>query len=242
MHTPNTPMWSEHYSRMEYCQGVTSAPTATSFAILGLLGIQPWTAYELVAQANRSLHWFWPRSEAHLYAELKRIVERGHAQAEVVEGQRRQRTRYTITPAGRAALKEWLGTQPAPPSLEIEVVLRLFLADQGNIKDLRAALETTARQARDTYAAGRVLMEELLATGGAFPERLHLTERVTSLYAEVILLLDRWCEETLAEVETWPDTKDIGLTPQGRERIEELLDRIPATKQLTARKGHRRKQ
>ena len=63
---------------------MTSRPTATSFAILGLLGIQPWTAYELVLQSRRSLHWFWPRSEAHLYAELKRIVERGHAQAEVL--------------------------------------------------------------------------------------------------------------------------------------------------------------
>ena len=94
---------------MEYCQGVPSQPTATSFALLGLLGVQPWTAYELVAQVKRSLHHFWPRSEAHLYAELKRLVERGHAQAEVVEGRRRQRTRYTITPAGRAGARGLAG-------------------------------------------------------------------------------------------------------------------------------------
>ena len=70
-----------------------SRPTATSFALLGLLGVKPWTAYELVAQTRRSLHYVWPRSEAHLYAELKRLVERGHATAEVVEGRGRQRTR-----------------------------------------------------------------------------------------------------------------------------------------------------
>jgi PadR family transcriptional regulator AphA len=202
---------------------MTSPPTATSFAILGLLGIQPWTAYELVAQANRSLHWFWPRSEAHLYAELKRLVERGHARAEVIEGRGRQRTRYTITPTGRAALEEWLGTEPAPPSLEIEGLLRLFLADQGSTKDLRASLETTARQARKMYAGGRTLTDEVVATGGPFPERLHLTERVASFYAEFILLLIRWCDETLAEVETWPDTREIGLTPNGRRRLEQLL-------------------
>ena len=62
---------------------MASKSTATSFALLGLLALQPWTAYELVAQANRSLHFYWPRSEAHLYAELKRIVERGHASAAV---------------------------------------------------------------------------------------------------------------------------------------------------------------
>jgi PadR family transcriptional regulator, regulatory protein AphA len=202
---------------------MTSGPTATSFAILGLLGVQPWTAYELVAQSRRSLHWFWPRSEAHLYAELKRLVERGHAEAEVVEGRRRQRTRYTITPAGRAALQDWLRTEPAPPTLEIEGLLRLLLGDQGSVKDLRGALETTACQARELDADGRALAQDLLATGGPFPQRLHLTERLVAFYGEFVSLLIRWCDDTLAEVETWPDTRDIGLTPPARERLERLL-------------------
>jgi PadR family transcriptional regulator, regulatory protein AphA len=202
---------------------MTSRPTATSFAVLGLLGVQPWTAYELVAQSRRSLHWFWPRSEAHLYAELKRLVERGHAEAEVVEGRRGQRTRYTITPAGRAALQDWLRTEPDPPTLEIEGLLHLLLGDQGSVKDLRAALETTARQARELDADGRALVQDLLTTGGPFPQRLHLTERLAAFYAEFVSLLIRWCDETLAEVETWPDTRDIGLTSRARERLERLL-------------------
>jgi PadR family transcriptional regulator, regulatory protein AphA len=201
---------------------MTSRPTATSSAILGLLGIQPWTAYELVAQSKRSLHWFWPRSEANLYAELKRLVERGHAQAEVVEGRGRQRTRYTITPLGRAALRDWLRTEPAPPSLEIEGLLRVLLGDQGTAGELRAALEATARQARELTVNGVALVEELRDTGGEFPKRLHVTERVVSFYAEFLQLLIRWCEETLAEVETWPDTRDLGLTPRGRERLEAI--------------------
>ena len=202
---------------------MTSRPTATSFAVLGLLAVQPWTAYELVAQSRRSLHWFWPRSEAHLYAELKRLVERGHAEAEVLEGGRRRRTRYTITPLGRAALQDWLRTEPAPPALEIEGVLRLLLGDQGSVKDLRAALEATARQARAVRAEGLPLVDDLLTTGGEFPRRLHLIEPLVSFYAEFNRLLIRWCEETLAEVETWPDTQDIGLTPRGRERLERLI-------------------
>jgi PadR family transcriptional regulator, regulatory protein AphA len=204
---------------------MSSRPTATSFAVLGLLGVQPWTAYELVAQSRRSLHWFWPRSEAHLYAELKRLVERGHAEAEVVEGRGRQRTRYTITPAGLAALQDWLRTEPAPPTLEIEGILRLLLADQGSVKDLRAALETTARQARAVRADGVALVEELLATGGPFPQRIHLVEPLVTFYAEFNRLLIRWCDETLTEIDTWPDTRDIGLTPQARERLQRLVAR-----------------
>lgn len=202
---------------------MTSRPTVTSFALLGLLGVQPWTAYELVAQTRRSLHYVWPRSEAHLYAELKRLVERGHAVAEVVEGRGRQRTRYTITPLGRAALEAWLATEPAPPMLEIEGVLRVLLADQGTAQDLRAALEHTAHQARQQLADGRLLVQEQLITGGPLPQRLHLAELVVAFYGEFLRLLIRWCDDTIAETETWPDTKDIGLTPQARERLERLL-------------------
>ena len=201
------------------------SPTATSFAILGLLGLQPWTAYDLVAQARRSLHYFWPRSEAHLYAELKRLVERGHAHADVVEGRRRQATRYTITPQGRAALEEWLATEPAPPTIEIEALLRVLFADHGSLQDLRAALRATAQQTSVLRIGLLVLGEEALSTGGPFPERLHLVERVGALYGEFLLLLQRWCEETLVEIETWPDTRELRLTPQARKRFAQLLDR-----------------
>jgi PadR family transcriptional regulator, regulatory protein AphA len=204
---------------------MASSPTANSFAILGLLGLQPWTAYDLVAQARRSLHYFWPRSEAHLYAELKRLVERGHAHADVVEGRRRQATRYTITQEGRAALEEWLATEPAPPTIEIEALLRVLFADHGSLQDLRAALRATAQQTSVLRIGLLVLGEEALSTGGPFPERLHLVERVGALYGEFLLLLQRWCEETLAEIETWPDTRELGLTPQGRKGLAQLVDR-----------------
>lgn len=131
----------------------------------------------------------------------------------------------TITAAGRAALEDWLGTESAPPSFEIEGLLRLLLADQGSIKDLRAALETTARQACELRDSAAALGDELLDTGGPFPQRLHLTERAAALYGEFLLLLIRWCDETLGEVETWPETRDIGLTPSARERLTQLLAR-----------------
>ena len=202
-----------------------SPPTATSFALLGLLGVQPWTAYELVGQAQRSLHHFWPRSEAHLYAELKRLVERGHADAEVVEGRRRQRTRYTITPLGRTALEDWLGTEPAPPTLEVEGLLACcwVTREPQRICVLRSK-PPRARSAICPPTAWRS-PRSCWQPAGRSRSGFHLTERVVSFYGEFLLLLKRWCDETLAEVETWPDTRDIGLTPPGRERLERLLAR-----------------
>lgn len=200
-----------------------SKPTTTSFALLGLLGIKSWTAYEIVAQIQRGAHFFWPRSEAHLYAELKRIVERGHATSELVEGARRQRMRYTITPQGRAALEEWFGTEPSAPVVEIEGLLRMFLGDQATADDLRQSLEATARQARGFQTKGYALIEEALKTGGPFPHRLHLIEPMVGFLDDFYRLLIQWCEQTVAEIDEWPDTRDVGLTPEGRERLERIF-------------------
>ena len=202
---------------------MTSKPTTTSFALLGLLGIKPWTAYEIVAQIKRGMHFFWPRSDAHLYAELKRLVERGNATAEVVDGRRKQATRYAITPQGRAALKEWFDSEPAAPLLEVEGFLRLFLGDQTTKEKLRASLEATARHARELHAKGTTLIEELLDTGGPFPQRLHLIERQSAFIGDFYRSLIEWCEQSIIEIEEWPDTHTVGLTQRGRARWERIL-------------------
>lgn len=185
--------------------------------------MQPWTAYDLVAQSRRSLHWFWPRSEAHLYAELKRLVTRGWATAELVEGRGRHRSRYAITPDGRQALADWLQSEPAPPLLELEGMLRMLLADQGSVEDLRQAIETTARQARDYRADGMAVVRDLLATGGPFPQRMHLVVPLACFFAEFNKLLLQWCQDTLSEIQTWPTTQDLGLSPSAKDRLERLL-------------------
>ena len=60
--------------------------TTTSYAILGLLNIKPWSAYELTQQAQRSLRYVWPKSESHLYAEPKRLVRMGFARVTETAG------------------------------------------------------------------------------------------------------------------------------------------------------------
>ena len=55
--------------------------TSTSYAILGLLSLRPWTTYELAQQMQRALGQFWPRAESKLYEEPKKLVEHGLATA-----------------------------------------------------------------------------------------------------------------------------------------------------------------
>ncbi|MCH8115121.1 MAG: PadR family transcriptional regulator, partial [Chloroflexi bacterium] len=48
--------------------------TTTSYAILSLLALRPWTGYDLTRQATRSLRYAWPKSERLLYNEQKKLV------------------------------------------------------------------------------------------------------------------------------------------------------------------------
>src|SRR5689334_22534988 len=94
--------------------------TTTSYAVLGLLSVRPWTTYELAKQVQRSLNWFWPRAERKLYDEPKRLVDQGLATAKRERTGQRPRTLYDITAAGRAALAAWLSEPPAPRGGEFE--------------------------------------------------------------------------------------------------------------------------
>ena len=81
-----------------------SLPT-TSYAILGMLALRPWTAYELTQQLRRSLTYCWPKAESVLYDEPKRLVRLGLATAQRQPAGRRTRTAYAITDQGRRALE-----------------------------------------------------------------------------------------------------------------------------------------
>lgn len=82
---------------------------------------------------------------------------------------------------------------------------------------------TPAMHARALHAKGTALIEELLNTGGPFPHRLHLIERQATFIADFYRLLIEWCEQTIIEIDEWPDTRHVGLTPRGRDRFARIL-------------------
>ncbi len=84
--------------------GASAAPSlpTTAYAILGLLALREWSAYELTRQLRRSLDWCWPTAESVWYDEPKRLVRLGLATArrEQTATGRRARTVYAITGQG----------------------------------------------------------------------------------------------------------------------------------------------
>lgn len=177
--------------------------TPTSFAILALLAIRPWTTYELAQQVDRSLRWFWPRATSVLYTEPKKLAARGLASASREHTGRRPRTVYAITPAGRQALDEWLGRPGAGPALEFEALIQVAFADLGSRDQLLATLRSIRSCADDQRREAEDRMREYAETGGPFPERLPVIALTGKLLLEYSELVARWAAWAEAEVETW---------------------------------------
>ena len=182
----------------------------TSYALLGLLSLRRWTTYELAQQAQRSLRFLYPRAERILYAEAKRLAEAGLARSEATFTGKRRSTNYAITPAGRKALQAWLRTEPAPPVLEAEVLLRSFFGEFGRQEDLLAALETTRTQAIEVQRELAAMAEERLGGGAPFTERVGVVVLSMRFVTDFQRLLEEWAEWAAGEVATWehPDGRD----------------------------------
>lgn len=186
--------------------------TTSSYAVLGLLAIQPWTGYELTQQATRSLRFVWPKSERLLYAEPKKLVEHGLATARRESVGQRDRTVYTITEDGRAALSAWMTTTPQPPVLEAEALVRLLFAENGTTGDLLAALDAMARDASELHEQVTEINTGYLEGEHPFPERVHLSVLFATFQLEFFDLVTRWAEFAKAEIADWPSTDGLGMT------------------------------
>jgi DNA-binding PadR family transcriptional regulator len=203
--------------------------TTTSYALLGLLAIQPWTAYELTQQMRRSLHYVWPKSESLLYTEPKKLVDAGLARVTHQRRGDRTRAQYRITAAGRRALAAWLDTEPAAPLFELETMLRLTFADQGTPEQLARVLRSTSSWADGELARARPQIENYLDTGGPFPERLHLIALLVGFYGELFDLMRRFCGDAADLVETWDATTDVSTDDTLREMLERTLRLIDSS-------------
>jgi DNA-binding PadR family transcriptional regulator len=200
-------------------------PPTPAYVLLGLLAVRSWTGYELSQQVSRSLSHVWPASAAHVYREQQRLVRLGWATVTAeAAGPERTRNRYTITRAGRRALREWLDTEPAPTSLESEGMLRAWFADSGTTAQLVAALEKTATDARASVDRVVEVFSVSLAGQGAFESRAHLNAIVGEFVADVFALVADRCAQLAEEVGRWPDTTAPGFDEVARARMNRVVE------------------
>ena len=93
--------------------------TSTTYAVLGLLCVQPWSAYELAQQMARSLRFMWPRAESGIYREPQSLIGFGYASAGEVPGLRRTKLVYAATPACSAGVPAVAGRALGSPAVRV---------------------------------------------------------------------------------------------------------------------------
>ena len=177
----------------------------TSFAMLGMLAIRPWSTYELAKHVDRSLRPLWPRARSNLFNEPKKLVSHGLAVATEERVGRRPRTVYTITPAGRRALRHWLGTPGEGPVLEFEQLLKVFFADQGTKLNALSAVATIKLWARDRNAENIAVARSYMAGNGPFPERAAVLNIVGRFHTDFADMVNAWADWAATTIQTWPD-------------------------------------
>jgi DNA-binding PadR family transcriptional regulator len=134
--------------------------TLFSYEILGLVGQGGASAHDLrqLARHGRILDW---AGESQYYTEPKRLARLGYLEARKEPGKTRERTVYSLTDKGLAALRAYARTPVAFQPVKSELLLRLLICDlvgeaptrqstaalRDDIADLRARLEQSERRA-----------------------------------------------------------------------------------------------
>lgn len=181
--------------------------TTTSYGVLALLAKRPWSAYDLTREIRLSLSQCWPRAETGLYREPKNLVAQGLARAKAEMKGRQQRTVYSITPAGRRALRKWYQQPAARPVFESEAVVRTVFAEHGTRQDLLATLAELEGHIHALTEEGFSSIPPFIERVGSSPEQVADTVLVAQLYLDVyaaVIAWTRWArQQVAARPETW---------------------------------------
>ena len=197
----------------------------TSYAMLGMLAIRPWTTYELAKHMDRSLGRLWPRARSNLFSEPKKLVAHGLARATQDAVGRRPRTVYSITAKGRRALREWLGTPGDGPELEFEQLLKVFFVDHGTKADALGAIGSIREWAATKNRENVEVARSYLDGEGPFPERAAVLTIVGGFLTRFVDTVAAWADWAEDLIEVWPD--DPSEATPDTSLWEELAARRP---------------
>jgi DNA-binding PadR family transcriptional regulator len=160
-----------------------------SYEILGLVGRTGAAPHDLLRLARRDRMLAWA-GESQYYVEPKRLARLGYLDAHKEPGKTRERTVYTLTDKGLAALEEWARTPVRFTPLKSEALLRLLIADLVGDETTRASMATL----RDDIADLLERLDETEAGAEALPHReknlLLITGFMRRLYELHLQLVD----------------------------------------------------
>lgn len=190
---------------------------ALEHALLVALSERPASGLELTRRFERSLGFFWHATHQQIYRVLARMAADGWVTVEThaQEGRPDKRV-HTPSPAGRAALTEWLATPMPMESFRSEVAVKLRGAAYGDRSVVLDHLTQTRAEHATRLAHYRAMEKQQFP----HPELLDAAERDQWLVLRGGVLLEQfwidWTTECLATHGVAPGTTHEttpGMTP-----------------------------
>ncbi|MBJ6362373.1 DUF4180 domain-containing protein [Paenibacillus sp. GCM10012307] len=111
------------------------------YAILGLLSWKPATGYELKKMIEESPTMYWSGNNNQIYKSLVKLLNEGLVTNEIQHQESSPSKKiYSITPEGRARLKEWVRSESEIPEFKNSFLIQLAWADHLDSEELSEML------------------------------------------------------------------------------------------------------
>jgi PadR family transcriptional regulator, regulatory protein AphA len=134
--------------------------STTSYLVLGMIALRgPSTPYDLKRAVGHSVGYFWHFPHAQLYSEPDRLTRLGMLDLSTEDGGRRRKT-YTLTSAGRDALRSWLAS-PTNEHFQMRDIaeLKLFFNEVGEPSDVTNLAHEQIKQHQQRIAVYEDMVE-----------------------------------------------------------------------------------
>lgn len=172
--------------------------TFVSYSVLVLVGRNGAAPHDLV-QMMRSGRVYQAAAPSQYYAEPKRLERLGYLSSSKEPGRTRERTVYRLTDRGADALREWMTTPAAVPTVSGEPVIRMLAADlvgEAPVRESLLAMRTEIEELRAELQEGE-------ARAATMPHR-----------EKYLLLNHRLAGAVLDAYDAWLDDVATALAPE----------------------------
>src|ERR1700739_1475850 len=108
----------------------TASLSHADYVVLGMVGLDARSGYDIKQTVELSIRFFWTISPAQIYPSLAKLEQAGLLTGQNDPQGNRPRRLYERTDAGSDALREWLRRpEPMPFELRDIALVKLFFAD-----------------------------------------------------------------------------------------------------------------
>jgi PadR family transcriptional regulator, regulatory protein AphA len=171
--------------------------TSLSYVVLALVGRGGAAPHDLVRMARGGQRLYYAGAASKIYEQPKRLERLGYLRSEKRPGKTTDRTYYTLTEKGRAALREWHARRSSFPRIQSEAVARVLSSDLAEDERVVAESLSAMREEIAELSAG---VDEDERRAPSIPHRERQLKLVRSLGRRLLEAHLEWIDEVEREL------------------------------------------